>query len=257
MSIDWITVIAQIANFLVLVWLLKRFLYKPILNGIDAREAEIARRMSEAGVAREKAEAAEQTFEAQTTRLQSERDAAVAEALKATESERDSLLAEARERLAREQKEQQTQLERERRKFVARMQQAGTQTLVELTRKALHELADDTLEAATARHVMAQLVTRADDLVRAAGSERTAVATTREPLPEPLQAQLRTAMGQHLPDFTLRFATDPDQSPGLVLQVGGAQLSWTVDSYAEALQALLDDRLPNAGSSRGGALHDR
>ena len=36
MSIDWITVAAQIVNFLVLVWLLKRFLYRPILNGIDA-----------------------------------------------------------------------------------------------------------------------------------------------------------------------------------------------------------------------------
>ena len=51
MSIDWITVIAQIANFLVLVWLLKRFLYRPILDGIDAREAEIARSMAEAGKA--------------------------------------------------------------------------------------------------------------------------------------------------------------------------------------------------------------
>ncbi|HAB91660.1 MAG TPA: F0F1 ATP synthase subunit B, partial [Pseudomonas sp.] len=46
MSIDWITVLAQIANFLVLLWLLKRFLYRPILDGIDAREAEIARRMA-------------------------------------------------------------------------------------------------------------------------------------------------------------------------------------------------------------------
>ena len=62
MSIDWITVLAQIGNFLVLVWLLKRFLYKPILNGIDAREAQIATRMGEAEVARKKAAAAEAAF---------------------------------------------------------------------------------------------------------------------------------------------------------------------------------------------------
>ena len=48
MSIDWITVAAQIVNFLILVWLLKRFLYRPILDGIDAREREIAERMAEA-----------------------------------------------------------------------------------------------------------------------------------------------------------------------------------------------------------------
>ena len=42
MLIDWFTVIAQVINFLILVWLLKRFLYRPILNAIDAREKRIA-----------------------------------------------------------------------------------------------------------------------------------------------------------------------------------------------------------------------
>ena len=42
MRIDWFTVIAQVVNFLILMWLLKRFLYKPILNAIDAREQRIA-----------------------------------------------------------------------------------------------------------------------------------------------------------------------------------------------------------------------
>ncbi|MCL1485860.1 MAG: hypothetical protein MH208_17135 [Marinobacter sp.] len=54
MSIDWITVLAQLANFLVLVWLLKRFLYRPILDGIDAREAEITKSMAAAGEAQVK-----------------------------------------------------------------------------------------------------------------------------------------------------------------------------------------------------------
>ncbi len=36
MPIDWFTVGAQALNFLILVWLMKRFLYKPILNAIDA-----------------------------------------------------------------------------------------------------------------------------------------------------------------------------------------------------------------------------
>ena len=43
MLIDWFTVGAQVVNFLILVWLLKRFLYRPILDAIDAREKRIAR----------------------------------------------------------------------------------------------------------------------------------------------------------------------------------------------------------------------
>ena len=38
MRINRFTVFAQAINFLILVWLLKRFLYKPILHAIDERE---------------------------------------------------------------------------------------------------------------------------------------------------------------------------------------------------------------------------
>ena len=48
MLIDWFTVGAQTLNFLILVWLMKRFLYKPILNAIDAREKRIATQLSDA-----------------------------------------------------------------------------------------------------------------------------------------------------------------------------------------------------------------
>ena len=48
MLIDWFTVGAQVLNFLILVWLLKRFLYKPILNAIDAREKRIAAELADA-----------------------------------------------------------------------------------------------------------------------------------------------------------------------------------------------------------------
>jgi F-type H+-transporting ATPase subunit b len=65
MSIDWITVAAQIANFLVLIWLLKRFLYRPILDGIDAREAEIKARMQEAAEAEALAKTTEASYRAQ------------------------------------------------------------------------------------------------------------------------------------------------------------------------------------------------
>ena len=38
MLVDWFTVLAQVINFFVLVWLLKRFLFKPIVSAMDARE---------------------------------------------------------------------------------------------------------------------------------------------------------------------------------------------------------------------------
>jgi F-type H+-transporting ATPase subunit c len=48
MLIDWFTVGAQLLNFLILAWLLKRFLYRPILDALDAREQRIAAELADA-----------------------------------------------------------------------------------------------------------------------------------------------------------------------------------------------------------------
>jgi F-type H+-transporting ATPase subunit b len=48
MLIDWFTVGAQAINFIILVWLLKRFLYKPILDAVDAREKRVATELADA-----------------------------------------------------------------------------------------------------------------------------------------------------------------------------------------------------------------
>src|SRR5664279_5217661 len=47
MLIDWFTVGAQALNFIILVWLLKRFLYKPILHAVDAKKAEAQKERDE------------------------------------------------------------------------------------------------------------------------------------------------------------------------------------------------------------------
>ncbi|MCB1679839.1 MAG: hypothetical protein KDI16_14235 [Halioglobus sp.] len=250
MSIDWITVIAQIANFLVLVWLLKRFLYRPILDGIDAREAEIARGMAAAGEAQQKAQAAETDYRNRQAQLLSEQDAIVEEALRASEKERDTLLAEARARLEQEQKDWLAHLQRERDKFTGQLQRAAEETLLELTRKALRDLADATLEETIVRHVSARLQAIASELSHAAGDSTGAVASTREPLSEAAQQRVQAHVEQLLPGIALRFETDAQQAPGLVLRVGGAQVSWTIDSYIDEFDAMLNERLAAGTSGR-------
>ncbi|HEV8078503.1 MAG TPA: F0F1 ATP synthase subunit B, partial [Marinobacter sp.] len=207
MSIDWITVIAQIANFLVLVWLLKHFLYRPILDGIDAREAEIAKSMALAGEQQKKAEAAQADYQQQKRQLLSDQSDMIAKAMRDTEDQRDALLAEAHARLEQEQKDWHKHLERERERFAARLQRAGQETLLALTRKALRDLADETLEQAIVRHVGKRLEPLASDLKKAAAGSTQAIATTREHLPEAAQSQLKTDLKKLLPAVTLSFET--------------------------------------------------
>ena len=62
MLIDWFTVIAQIINFLVLVALLKRFLYGRIIKAMDQREEKIAFRLADAERKRNEAEQEAQAY---------------------------------------------------------------------------------------------------------------------------------------------------------------------------------------------------
>lgn len=250
MSIDWITVIAQIVNFLVLVWLLKRFLYRPVLDGIDARETRITQRMNAADDAQKEASAAKTKYQEKQAQLLIERDTMIEQALSATETQRDTLLADARKKLDREQKDWHRYLEDERNKFAAQLQRAGEKTLLELTRKALRDLADQDLEESIVRHVTARLHPMVGDLRQAAGDATKAVATTQHALSDKARAQLREDLERLLPGIGLRFEVDSQQSPGLILRVGGAQLAWTIDSYTDGFDDLLTERLASGASGR-------
>lgn len=250
MSIDWITVFAQVANFLLLVWLLKRFLYRPILDGIDAREAEISRRMSEAGEAQEKANSAEAQYTNQQLQLLSEQETMVDQALKASQSQRDTLLADARAKMEQEHKDWRKHLEQERQKFTTALERAAAETLLELTRKVLRDLADETLEDAIVRHVGARLRPIAEKLNRAAGGSTEVEAITHAELPVATRNQLQAELDQLLPGTSVLFTTDPQQAPGVILRVGGAQVAWTIDSYTNEFDAILRERMAAGSSGR-------
>lgn len=250
MSIDWITVAAQLANFLVLVWLLKRFLYRPILDGIDAREAEIAERMQIAARTEEDAKATEANYRAQLAALQSEQ-ASVSEALqRQAEQEKDALMAAAHDRIERERAAWLTHLDEEARSFSAKMQRAGGHALLELTRKALTDLADETLEARIAAGLIRQIGRMDGDLQHASGHPKDAVVTSHDTLPKSTQDDLCTELRSRFDGIDVRFDTDPAQSPGLSLRIGGAQLAWTVDTYIDGLNDLMSDQLALGSETR-------
>lgn len=243
MSVDWITVLAQIVNFLVLIWLLKRYLYRPILNGIDAREAEIAERMSAATLAEEKAEATEAEYIEQLATLRANEMAMTDSARQKAEAARDVLLADAQEMFEKERIDWKAHLDLEGHKYIADLRKTGAGALLSLTRKALDDLADETLEERIVAHVVTRLIPMSDELRKAASGATEAIATTRDALPDAARKRLKTDLSNVIPNMALLFETDETQSPGLVLRMGGAQVAWTIDTYIDGLDAILEDHL--------------
>ena len=96
MLIDWFTVIAQVLNFLILVWLLKRFLYKPILNAIDAREKRIADELANADAKKAEAQKEQDEFKRKNEEFDQQRSALLSKAKDEAKAERQRLMDEAR-----------------------------------------------------------------------------------------------------------------------------------------------------------------
>jgi F-type H+-transporting ATPase subunit b len=77
MHLDWWTLALQTVNFAVLVWLLHRFLYRPLLRLIERRKAEVQQQYADAKAAEVSADARLAAVEAERAGIAAEREAAL------------------------------------------------------------------------------------------------------------------------------------------------------------------------------------
>jgi len=96
MLIDWFTVGAQVLNFLILVWLMKRFIYQPILNTIDGREKKIADELADAAARKAEAIQERDDFKEKNEVFDQERADLLNKTTDDAETEGNRLLAEAK-----------------------------------------------------------------------------------------------------------------------------------------------------------------
>lgn len=119
MAINGWTIAFQALNFLILVWLLQRFLYRPVLAVIARRQDELGRIRSEAEAARSAAEALRRQCESDQAALAAERQSLAEAARAAAAAEGQALLDRARADAAALLEDGRARLERERRQALA------------------------------------------------------------------------------------------------------------------------------------------
>ena len=92
MLIDWFTVAAQALNFLILVWLMKRYLYKPILHAIDEREKRVAKELADADKKQAEARHERDTFQQKIESFDQQRAELMRKADEEAKAERQHLI---------------------------------------------------------------------------------------------------------------------------------------------------------------------
>lgn len=227
MELNWTTFILEIINFLVLVWILKRFLYRPVMNAIARRRAEIDKSLEDARKTREQAEAMKVQYSNRLRDWEKEKETAHETLRREIGAERERLTAELHARLDQE-RERLRAIEERHREDAARrteekaMQQASTFASRLLTRIAGPELEDRLAEAAIAD--LSELSTEQCDLLRGAwrSANREISVTSAHPLGEARLDALNKALAQLLDEehVSVEAKINPDLVAGLRISVG-------------------------------------
>ena len=252
MQIDWVTVAAQIVNFLILVWLLQRVLYRPLTRALKAREEAVNRSLHEAEAARETAEVEAEAHRDALRALEDTRLARLAAVTEEAEALRAELTETARGELAERRATWQAQLEHEKAAFLDRLRRRAGEAFVTLARRALADMADEDLVDRIAR-VFAQRLSELppeeqEHLKSAAGHEAKPVVLASFPLSPATRALVAAAVGRVVErDVAIDFREEPDLECGVVLAIGSRHVGWTLGEHLDAFEgdmaSLLETRV--------------
>lgn len=241
MLIDWFTVAAQIVNFLILMVLLKIFLYDRIIRAMDEREENIRSRLQEAQEKRESAEEEARSYREQKKELEGRREKLLSEAKKEADERREELEDAARREIETLRRRWREGLDKEHAAFVRKFRQmAGRRTLT-VARTILADLADAELEKRVVE-VFADGIRRLDEaelekLRRSAAGDqdRLRVFSAFEMAADERRKVTRIVHETIGKDVEVEYDTDPDLLLGVVLKTAGEKVAWSAHDYLKAL----------------------
>jgi F-type H+-transporting ATPase subunit b len=260
MLIDWFTVGAQALNFLILVWLLKRFLYKPILNAVDAREKRIAAELADADAKKAEAQKERDAFEHKNEEFDQQRAALLVKATEEAKAERQRLLDDARKAADVLSAKRQETLRSEAHNLNQAIRRRTQQEVFAIARKTLTDLATTSLEERAGEVFMRRLRMLAgkvkEDLSLALKTEPALVRSAFD-LPSEQRATIQKGLNETFSaDVHVRFETAPDLVSGIELSTNGQKMAWSIADYLTSLEESVSELLKDKGKPEARAKPD-
>ena len=230
MELNWSTFALEIINFLILVWLLARFLYRPVMNVIDKRRQEISKQLSAAETVRQEAELLRQNNKDTMAVWEQEKIAARKQLQDAIAAERRQLLDELQQDLDQEREKAGILNQRQMEDAKNSMARAALQHGAMFCSRLLSRLAGPGLEAAIVDLVIEDLdklsPEQREQLKKNHGTNNNGIACySAFPVPDHikiiLEQKLASVTGASVP---CTYKLDPELLAGLRIKVGAWQL---------------------------------
>ncbi len=255
MHIDWFVLFCQIFNFLLLVYLLKRFLYGRIIKAMDDREATIAARFAEAEKMKVAAAEATEIYDKKNQLLTEKSEQLLNDAAVAAEAKRKELMEKVREDVDAVKSRWQDMLMREKDAFFQDLRGRAARQIYATARRALTDLADQDLEA----RIVDEFIRRVRELDKeksaqirkaiAGGGNRVTVQSAFDIPPETKDRIEQALKKQITKGFTINYSMKPEVVSGIEMRVNGHKIAWSLNEYLETLVENLTETLQKEAHS--------
>lgn len=226
MELNWTTFVLEAVNFLVLVWILKRFLYKPVLAAVAQRKAAIDKTLSDAQVRQADAQALEKQFQNRLADWEHEKEGLRTAFLEEVNQHRAQMMDALENSLAKERERARVVEERRLRELQDKAEIEGMATGLKFTARLLARLASPELEKRLVDLALEDLALQPREqleAIRAAceKADSRARVITCFPLPEPGRVVLTEKLREMTKNrLSMEFTEDNRLLAGLRIGIG-------------------------------------
>jgi F-type H+-transporting ATPase subunit b len=247
LELSWSTFVLEIINFLVLVWILKRFLYKPVMDVIARRREGIEKTRAEAAASHNDAEALKKQYEGRLSDWDEERKKARETLSHEIEGERARKLEELESELEKKKEQLRVAEERRQRDELHKVEETAITQAAEFASRLLEKVAGQETEARLVHFLIDELAKLPTERAReiqqnhGAASEDTLVVsafTLADDDRKALVQALSNLMGEKRP---VRFEEDPRLLAGVRITIGAWVLGFNLSDELKGLVQLVNE----------------
>ncbi len=156
-GIDWKLLVAQIVNFVILLFLLKKFMYKPLINLMNSRRQKIVEGLEKAKKGEEEFQKIQELREKELAKIQKEAERVIQKAKDIGDKKQQEILKEAEEKTKKIVEEARGRIEIEKEKMLKEVRQDVANLVVTATGKILEEKVDSEREKKLVNEVIGKL----------------------------------------------------------------------------------------------------
>jgi len=253
MLIDWFTVAAQVVNFLVLVWILKRFLYRRILTAIDSRESKIAARLSDAAAKAKEAEERLALHRGMLQEYEQRKESMLLQAKQEVNQRHADMIARALQEVRALQTRWENELDDEHDAFLVDLRRRAATGILDGTRRMVADLAGLDLQECVVKVFLEKLRLLDADIRSSFRSGDLLIRTTID-LSDEAKALIEHTLEERLGGpAVLRYERAPEIGLGIELRGNGWRVCWSSEAYLASVVEDLGRALQSVFESKAHA----